>query len=548
MQGMPEGGKMDKSGKELRVRVIEAEPGRAESRRAAGRGRGAEAGVRLKRSGTGEPGRLRVAAYCRVSTEMESQEGSYETQISHYTQLILAEPEWELAGVYADRGISATSTRGREEFLRMIADCEAGRIGMIITKSISRFARNTLDCLQYVRRLRALGVAVLFEKEGINTLDAAGEVLITIMASLAQQESQSLSQNVKMGIRHRMQEGQGRVNTAEFLGYERPVRGGPLVVVPEEAEVVRRVFWEFLLGSSPDAIARKLEMDGVRTPGGGRHWYASTVRSMLGNEKYAGDLLLQKYYTPDFLTHRKCRNMGELPMYFVEGAHEAIVPRCVFDAARREAARRAAKAEPGGLRCGAPEALAGRLGCARCGRVLKRCKAQYGSTVWCCRNRASAQPVVRKTAACGLVPADEEELKALILQAFRALPNQLSRLEERFRAEPDIAAKVRLQSLIELGERLAGGQAGAAPQHPACAPPLPPSDLGAFLKSASAGFWRTQPWKGGLLSAFDDSFILRYLDKAAVDNSSITVSFKGGLDIVIARPHDLPCPQAENGL
>ncbi len=314
MQGMPEGGKMEKIGKELRVRVIEAEPGRAESRRAAGRGRGAEAGVRLKRSGTGEPGRLRVAAYCRVSTEMESQEGSYETQISHYRQMIEEREEWEPAGVYADHGISATSTRGREEFLRMIADGEAGRIGMRVTKSISRFARNTLDCLKYVRRLRELGVAVLFEKEGINTLDANGEVLITIMASLAQQESQSLSQNVKMGIRQRMQAGQGRVNTAEFLGYARPVRGGPLVVVPEEAAVVRRIFREFLAGESPDLIAGRLTEEGARPPGGGRRWYASTVRSMLGNEKYAGDLLLQKYFTEDFLTHRKRRNMGELPM------------------------------------------------------------------------------------------------------------------------------------------------------------------------------------------------------------------------------------------
>ena len=239
-------------------------------------------------------------------------------------------PRWELAGVYADEGISGTSTKHRDQFNQMIWDCETGKINMIITKSISRFARNTLDCLQYIRKLKELGIAIYFEKEAINTLDAKGEVLITIMASIAQQESQSISQNVRMGIQYKMQQGKGNLNTKSLMGFDRGEESDMLVIIPEEAQIVRRIFREYLDGYSPAMICRHLEADHIPTPSGKKIWYPTTVTSMLENEKYAVDLLLQKYYTVDFLTHKIARNTGQLPQYLVEEHHAPIVPKSVY--------------------------------------------------------------------------------------------------------------------------------------------------------------------------------------------------------------------------
>ena len=207
--------------------------------------------------------KLRVAAYCRVSTDSDEQASSYETQVAHYTEYIQKNPEWELAGVFADDGISGTNTKKRDEFNRMIGECEAGNIDMIITKSISRFARNTLDCLRYIRKLKELNIPVFFEKESINTMDAKGEVLITIMASLAQQESQSLSQNVKLGLQFRYQNGQVQVNHNRFLGYTKDA-DGHLIIDTGQAEVVKRIYREYLEGLSMDKIAAGLERDGIR--------------------------------------------------------------------------------------------------------------------------------------------------------------------------------------------------------------------------------------------------------------------------------------------
>ena len=244
--------------------------------------------------------KLRVAAYCRVSTDSDEQATSYDAQVEHYTELIQKNPEWEFAGIYADDGISGTNTKKREDFNRMIDDCEAGNIDMIITKSISRFARNTLDCLKYIRQLKDKNIPVFFEKESINTMDAKGEVLITIMASLAQQESQSLSQNVKLGLQFRYQSGQVQVNHNHFLGYTKDADGN-LIIDPEQAEVVKRIYREYLEGYSMDRIARGLEADGILTGAGKTKWWTSTINKILRNEKYIGDALLQKTYTTDFL-------------------------------------------------------------------------------------------------------------------------------------------------------------------------------------------------------------------------------------------------------
>ena len=290
-----------------------------------------------------EPGeekpKLRVAAYCRVSTETEEQATSYETQIDHYTAYINGHPDWTLAGVFADDGISGTNTKKRDEFNRMIDECMAGNIDMIVTKSISRFARNTLDCLKHIRQLKEKNIPVYFEKENINTMDSKGEVLLTIMASLAQQESQSLSQNVKLGLQYRYQQGQIQVNCTRFLGYTKD-ENKHLVVVPEEAKIVRRIYREYLEGASMLKIARGLEADGILNGAGNAHWHTSNISQILRNEKYIGDALLQKTYTTDFLTKTRVKNQGIVPQYYVENSHEAIIPHEIFMQVQEELVRR----------------------------------------------------------------------------------------------------------------------------------------------------------------------------------------------------------------
>ena len=256
--------------------------------------------------------KLKVAAYCRVSTDSEEQASSYEVQVAHYTQFIQKNPEWELAGIYADDGITGTNTKKREEFNRMIQDCMDGKIDMIITKSISRFARNTLDCLKYIRELKEKNIPVFFEKENINTMDSKGEVLLTIMASLAQQESQSLSQNIKLGLQYRFQNGEVRVNHSRFLGYTKDEEGN-LVIEPSEAEVVKRIYREYLEGASLLQIGRGLEADGILTGAGKTKWRPETLKKILQNEKYIGDALLQKTYTVDFLSKKRVQNKGIVP-------------------------------------------------------------------------------------------------------------------------------------------------------------------------------------------------------------------------------------------
>ena len=283
--------------------------------------------------------KLRVAAYCRVSTDSDEQATSYDAQVEHYTELIQKNPEWEFAGIYADDGISGTNAKKREDFNRMIDDCEAGNIDMIITKSISRFARNTLDCLKYIRKLKEKNIPIFFEKESINIMDAKGEVLITIMDSLAQQESQSLSQNVKLGLQLRYQSGQVQVNHNHFLGYTKDADGN-LIIDPAQAEVVKRIYREYLEGYSMDRIAKGLEADGILTGAGKTKWLTSTINKILRNEKYIGDALLQKTYTTDFLNKTRVKNNGIVPQYYVEGNHEAIIPKDIFLRVQEELVRR----------------------------------------------------------------------------------------------------------------------------------------------------------------------------------------------------------------
>lgn len=284
--------------------------------------------------------KMRVAAYARVSTDSDEQEGSYEVQVQYYTQLIQGNPAWEFVGVYTDDGISGTNTAKRSGFLEMIEDCRKRKIDMILTKSISRFARNTVDCLNYTRELRNLNIAVKFEKENINTLEAAGEVLLTIMAAMAQQESESLSANVHLGIRFRFEQGIMRVNYSRFLGYTKGP-DGKLKIVPEQAEIVRRIYDDFLVrGMTPRQIIRDLEEHGLRNGAGSTKWCESNIHQILTNEKYIGDALLQTTWTVNTLEKIRRINKGDQPQYYVEGSHEGIISKATFAAVQEELERR----------------------------------------------------------------------------------------------------------------------------------------------------------------------------------------------------------------
>lgn len=336
--------------------------------------------------------KIRVAAYCRVSTDSEEQASSYEIQIEHYTNYIKKNKEWELAGIFADDGITGTNTKKREEFNRMIEECMAGNIDMIITKSISRFARNTLDCLKYIRQLKDKNIAVFFEKENINTMDSKGEVLLTIMASLAQQESQSLSQNVKLGIQYRYQQGEVQVNHKRFLGYTK-AENKQLVIDPVGAEVVKRIYREYLEGASLLQIARGLEADDILTAAGKAKWRPETLKKILQNEKYIGDALLQKTYTVDFLSKKRVKNNGIVPQYYVENSHEPIIPRELFMQVQEEMVRRAnLRGGKGGKKrvYSSKYALSSIVYCGHCGDIYRRVhwnNRGYKSIVWRCVSR-----------------------------------------------------------------------------------------------------------------------------------------------------------------
>lgn len=264
-------------------------------------------------------------------------------QIEHYTSYIESHPDWVLAGIYADDGISGMNTKKRDEFHRMINDCNNGKVDMVITKSISRFARNTVDCLNYTRDLKNKNIGVYFEKENINTLDAKGEVLMTIMASLAQQENESLSANVRLGIQFRYQQGKVQVNHNWFLGYSKDDEGH-LIIDPEQAEVVKRIYREYLEGRSFLQIKRSLEEDGILNGAGHAKWNESNIKQILTNEKYAGDCLMQKAFVNE--EGKEVKNRGQKPKYYVEDAHPAIIPRTKWQAVQTIRESRKKKAYP----------------------------------------------------------------------------------------------------------------------------------------------------------------------------------------------------------
>ena len=367
---------------------------------------------------------LRVAAYCRVSTDDEEQLTSYEAQKNYYTDKIMTNKEWTMAGIFADEGITGTSARKRPEFLRMIRQCKQGKIDIVLTKSISRFARNTVDCLNYVRALKELGIAVIFEKENMNTLEIDSEILITMLGAFAQSESESISANVRWGIRQAMKEGKATIQYKYLYGYRKGDDGKP-EIIPDQAEVVRKIYDLFLSGTPVRGIQEYLNANSVPNINGEPKWARSAIDSILTNEKYCGDVLLQKTYIDDCINKKVKKNTGQLPMYLVQNHHEGIISRETFDAAQAELARRSAGKSPskknaptGRSRYSSKYALSDRLYCGECGTQYQRCtwRNRDGSKriVWRCVSR-----VDYGNRYCHNSPTlDEEPLHRAILAAI----------------------------------------------------------------------------------------------------------------------------------
>lgn len=360
--------------------------------------------------------RKKVAAYARVSTDHEEQRTSYEAQVDYYTKYIQGRADWDFVKVYTDEGITATNTKHREGFNDMIADALAGKIDLIITKSVSRFARNTVDSLTTVRKLKEKGVEVYFEKENIYTLDSKGELLITIMSSLAQEESRSISENITWGKRKFFADGKVYLPYKRFLGYKKGADGLP-EIVPEEAEIIRLIYSLFLEGKTTTTIANILTEKGIPTPSGKvAKWASSTVESILTNEKYRGSALLQKVFTVDFLTKKHKVNEGEVPQYYIEESHPAIIPPVEFEMVQDEMRRR----KRIGYNYSGNSIFASKIVCDDCG-------GYYGPKVWHSNDkyRRVIYRCNRKYSKgenkCKTPTITEEDIKAAFITAFNRL-------------------------------------------------------------------------------------------------------------------------------
>ncbi len=337
---------------------------------------------RIESKKTVIPYRKRVAAYARVSKGTERLIHSISAQVSYYSKLIQSNPEWEYAGVYTDSGISGTGVRERDEFQRLIADCEAGKIDIVLTKSISRFARNTVDLLTTVRHLKELGVEVRFEKEHISSFSGDGELMMTIIASFAQEESRSISENSKWGIRKRFQSGEIGVANKHLFGYQYDEELKKYVIIPEEAKTVRWIFQMYIDGISFRIIAENLTQAGIRTILGNKFQEAS-VRKLIFNEVYAGDIRRQKCYVSDPIRKVKMPNRGELPQYYMTDCHEAIIDRETYAKVKSEMKRRAALINP-------TYCFSGKIRCGICGSHYTRKKENIRDKTyvrWICRSK-----------------------------------------------------------------------------------------------------------------------------------------------------------------
>ncbi|WP_458860684.1 recombinase family protein [Streptococcus suis] len=378
--------------------------------------------------------KVNVAAYCRVSTDQDEQLSSYENQVNYYRDYISKHEDYELVDIYADEGISATNTKKRDAFNRLIQDCRAGKVDRILVKSISRFARNTLDCIKYVRELKELGVGVTFEKENIDSLDSKGEVLLTILSSLAQDESRSISENATWGIRKKFERGEVRVNTTKFMGYDKD-ENGRLIINPQQAETVKFIYEKFLEGYSPESIAKYLNDNEIPGWTGKANWYPSAIQKMLQNEKYKGDALLQKTFTVDFLTKKRVQNDGQVNQYYVENSHEAIIDEETWETVQLEMARRKTYRDEHQLKSyimqNDDNPFTTKVFCKECGSAFGRknwTTSRGKRKVWQCNNRYR----VKGQIGCQNNHIDEETLEKAVVMAVELLSENVDLLHGKW--------------------------------------------------------------------------------------------------------------------
>ncbi|MFY9381400.1 MAG: recombinase family protein, partial [Eubacteriales bacterium] len=377
--------------------------------------------------------RLRVAAYCRVSTGSEEQLESYQSQVRYYKDKITSNSNWELVGIYADEGLSGTQVKWRQNFQRMIDDALAGKIDLIITKSISRFARNTLDTLKYVRLLRERNIAVYFEKENINTLDMAGELLLTILSSLAQAESESISKNVRIGLKMKMRRGE-MVGFNGCLGYDYDPTTKTLSINEEEAKTVRYIFKRYTEGAGCFTIAKELTRLKFKTKLGNTVWHESSVRRILKNEKYVGDLILGKTFTQDPISKRRLENFGEEEKYYIRDNHEAIISRELFEKAQEILQKRSGKHSNKGQRekYSRKYAFSSMVQCGFCGSHFTRrtwhAGSEYEKIMWSCVTSIKKG----KKNCIHSKSISEEELKSAFIDAFNLLCTKHKEITEEF--------------------------------------------------------------------------------------------------------------------
>ena len=365
----------------------------------------------------------KVAAYARVSTNTDEQYTSYEAQVNYYRKLILDRPDWEYINVYADEGMSGTNTKKRVSFNQMITDALNGKINLIITKSISRFARNTLDTISYVRKLKENGIEVFFEKENLWTMDPKSELILTIMASIAQEESRSISQNVTWGKRVGFQEGKVSFAYNSFLGYKK--EDDKIVIDEDQAVIVKLIYRKFLVeGKTATGIAKYLKSQHIKTPTGkSANWQKNTVNSILTNEKYKGDALLQKTYTENYLEHSVVKNTGQIPQYYVENNHQAIIGRDMWEQVQVELKRR----DQMGAQYSSSDNFASKLICEDCGGFYGKKKwhsnSKYSRFVYQCNNKFH-----KHKDKCQTPNLKEEDIKLKFIQAYNIVMEDKERI------------------------------------------------------------------------------------------------------------------------
>ncbi len=508
---------------------------------------------------------LKVAAYCRVSTDEEEQKNSYQAQIEYYTDKINKNPKWQMAGIFADEGITGTQAKKRPEFLKMIRLCRQGKIDIILTKSLSRFARNTVDSLDYIRELRTLGIAVVSEKENINTLTAESEMLITIMSCFAQAESESISKNVAWGIRQSFKNGNVPMQYARLLGYTKGENELP-EIVPDEAVIVQEIFSRYLDGASMEQIADGLNSRGLTTKGSGSPYRKIAIQRILTNEKYTGDALLQKTYITDCITKKSRKNNGELPMYLVKNHHEPIISRTDFNRVQEEMARRSAKrtiaekltkTEQG--KYSAKYALSELLVCGECGTHYRRVTwtaKGFKEIKWRCINRIQygkkkchSSPTVDEQALHkAIVSAINEfcEVKDDVAKALRESINEV--LDPNLNGSVQ-AAQQRIDELAHNIDELI--KLATVPEIAATAM----ADIEKFSEEMKTlrEFIETEKAKQAAVESgsaeldtvlerlenedfemteYDDVAVRQLIEKITVENkNTITVTFKGGFEV-----------------